>query len=160
MQSKAVITSKVSTADGVVIYFTCPDCSMSTTSLEGSGPHGICQKCGASVRLVSRAKRFAKLPLRSIMIQSLVWLMAIAAPFGTVLLAFMVIVYVNRPGIDAILAVYAFLICLEAMVLVYLTNLRAVTFSGRALLFAVFAVTSTTAPVLMFVYAFVRVGGH
>ena len=98
--------------------------------------------------------------IRKVIIQILAWLLALVGPFGMVLVAFMTIVWVSRPGIDGILAVYAGLIGLEAIALAFLTSSRRPWVSHRLPLFMAFAITSVSAPFVMFAYAFVQAGGH
>lgn len=95
---------------------------------------------------------------RKVIINSLTCLLALVAPFGTVIAAFMTIVWVNRPGIDGILVVYAALIAFEALALGFLTSPRRAWAPSRVLLFPVFAVASVSAPFIMFVYALFQVG--
>ena len=100
------------------------------------------------------------LTIRKVIIQILAWLLVLVAPFGTVVLAVMTIIWMNWPGLLGMLAVYAALIGLEGFALAYVTNERHAWISQPVPLIVAFALAAVSAPYVMFVYALLKGGAH
>jgi hypothetical protein len=83
-------------------------------------------------------------------------LLVVAAPFGTAVAAFMTIVWINRPGVDGMVIVYAVLMGLESLALDFLTSPRRAWASPRTFLRVTFILMAGIAPLVLIAYAFVK----